>query len=565
MLREISIRDVVLIESLDLEIGKGFTALTGETGAGKSILLDALGLALGDRADFGLIRKGANKAIASAIFETKNHEIIQTLKDLDIDTEDNIICLRRSLSDDGKSRAFINDTPINLNLMREISASLLEIHGQHSSIGLMDSAGHIKILDNYLCAEIGSQFIEQLEDVKSSYSKFEKAKKNLAVAKDRIGKSGAERDYLAHIIDELTKLSPQKGEETILDSERRYLMASERVTEAIKEALDNIEGGKTLSYISNASRSLSKIGKIESENGEKLSRIIDAAANALENAQNNLAEAQDYLNQAGYSIDLDPKQLERIEERLFSLRAAARKHNVSVDSLNQVLAETEEKLSKIDNAEEELLKAEAEFKAADSYYIKSAQALSDLRIKGAQKFDEMVLNELTPLKLEKMRFRTRIQTENTYSKNGINIIAFEIAPNPGAGFGDLSQIASGGELSRLSLALKVVLASGSNEIVLIFDEVDQGIGGATADAVGKRLAILAQKSQVICVTHSPQVAARANNHLRIEKSVIEGITRTNIIPLSIEKREEELARMLAGEIITEEARAAARKLVLDNV
>ncbi len=565
MLREISIRDVVLIESLDLEIGKGFTALTGETGAGKSILLDALGLALGDRADFGLIRKGANKAIANAIFETKNQEIIQTLKDLDIDIEDNIICLRRSLSDDGKSRAFINDTPINLNLMREISASLLEIHGQHSSIGLMDSAGHIKILDNYLCAEIGSQFIEQLEDVKSSYSKFEKAKKNLAEAKDRIGKSGAERDYLAHIIDELTKLSPQKGEETLLDSERRYLMASERVTEAIKEALDNIEGGKTLSYLSNASRSLSKIGKIESENGEKLSRIIDAAASALENAQNNLAEAQDYLNQAGYSIDLDPKQLERIEERLFALRAAARKHNVSVDSLNQVLAETEEKLSKIDNAEEELLKAEAEFKAADAYYIKSAQALSDLRIKGAQKFDEMVQNELTPLKLEKMRFRTRIQTENTYSRNGINIIAFEIAPNPGAGFGDLSQIASGGELSRLSLALKVVLASGSNEIVLIFDEVDQGIGGATADAVGKRLAILAKKSQVICVTHSPQVAARANNHLRIEKSVIDGITRTNIIPLSIEKREEELARMLAGEIITEEARAAARKLVLDNV
>lgn len=560
MLRELSIRDVVLIDALDLEIGQGFTALTGETGAGKSILLDALGMALGDRADKGLVRNGTQKAIATATFEigaiNGAHNILETSE---IDFDDGLVVLRRIINADGKSRAFINDIPVSNNILRQVAEQLLEVHGQHSAIGLMDEKQHLAMLDTYLSNEKGEVFTKALSLTQNLWAALQNAKSNLDEARAAMGKSGAERDYLAHVLTELEKLSPQKGEEAELDIERRFLMASERVTSALKEAVDALENGKVENHMGNAARALSKIGTIEGESGKKISGIIDLAANALEKAQNEIAESLGHLNQAGYSIDLDPQQLEKIEERLFALRAAARKHGVNVDDLQNVLEITRNKLNLIDNSEEELLKAEAKFKLANQEFEKSAQELSQIRQSGALQFDAEIMVELPPLKLEKMRFKTCFETASPNGK-GWDKVIFQIAPNPGAGFGPLSAIASGGELSRLSLALKVVLASGLGALALVFDEVDQGIGGATADAVGKRLSILAKKSQVLCVTHSPQVAARANHHWRIEKSVIDGVTKTKITPLSAQEREEELARMLAGETITEEARAAARAL-----
>lgn len=563
MLREISIRDVVLIEALDLEIADGFIVLTGETGAGKSILLDALGLALGERADKGLVRNGAIRAIAGATFDIKSNLLAKEIaNEFDIETENDQIILRRSVSLDGKSRAFINDMPVSLNIMRKMAMALIEIHGQHSAIGLMDTNTHLNMLDGFLSHNYGEEFINLLHNTKIAFDNFRDKEKQLDEAKKAFGQSGAEREYLAHVISELQKLAPQKGEEKILDENRRFLMASERVISAIKEANDAIELGKVESNLGNAARSLSKIGKIESENANKLNETTENAQNALENAQNEIADALGYLNQAALMIDLEPKELEIIEERLFALRAAARKHNINIDDLPDLMAKTIDKLAKIDNSDAFLLKAEKEYELAVKNYNLAANNLSQARQKGALEFSNLVEKELPPLKLEKMRFRVDFDiSPNRISNNGIDKIKFEIAPNIGAGFGGLDAIASGGELSRLSLALKVVLSLSNGTLALVFDEVDQGIGGATADAVGRRLKDLAKNSQVICVTHSPQVAARANQHLKIEKSANENITRTNVKSLNDIERHEEVARMLAGENITAEARAAAKALM----
>ncbi len=562
MLREISIRDVVLIDVLDLEIGSGFTALTGETGAGKSILLDGLGLALGERAEKGLVRAGADKSVISAEFSiAANHTVNEILREADIAVDGEII-LRRTLNTDGKSKAFINDVPVSAALLKWVGNALLEVHGQHSAIGLMDEGKHLEMLDAFLLHELGDDFTQTISAVNNAFKTFETARQNLKAAQERMGQSGAEREYLAHILKELNDLNPQIGEEEELDSARRFLMGSERITETIKEALEAIEGGKVENYLGIASRAMSKIGAIEGENGKKLNGLVEAAINSLEHAQNNIADALGNLQSLGYSIDLDPKELERIEERLFAIRGAARKHGVIANDLPRKREEIAEKLSLIDNCDEELLKAEKAFKVAKDEYDNSALSLSQKRKSGAKIFDEKVIGELPPLKLEKMRFNTAFESDaSRIAAKGIDKVRFEIAPNPGAGFGPLSQIASGGELSRLSLALKVILSATSGTLALVFDEVDQGIGGATADAVGKRLKELAKNAQVLCVTHSPQVAARANHHLRIEKRVENGMTRTTVVRLSDSERVEEVARMLAGEIITEEARKAAKSLM----
>lgn len=563
MLREISIRDVVLIEALDLEIADGFIVLTGETGAGKSILLDALGLTLGERADKGLVRNGAIRAIAGATFDIKNNLLAKEIaNEFDIESENDQIILRRSVSLDGKSRAFINDMPVSLSVMRKMAMALIEIHGQHSAIGLMDINTHLGMLDGFLAHNIGAKFIEKLHNTKIAFENFREKEKQLDEAKKAFGQSGAEREYLAHVVLELQKLAPQKGEEKALDENRRFLMGSERVISAIKEANDCIEIGKVENHMGNAARALSKVGKIESENAQKLNEAIENAQNALENAQNEIAECLGFLNQASLMIDLDPKELEIIEERLFALRATARKHNINIDDLPDLMAKTAEKLAKIDNSDEFLARAEKEYKIAIENYSKAAIDLSEARKIGAIEFSKLIEQELPPLKLEKMRFRVDFESdEKRIANNGIDKVKFEIAPNIGAGFGGLDAIASGGELSRLSLALKVVLSSSNGTLALVFDEVDQGIGGATADAVGKRLRDLAKSAQVICVTHSPQVAARANQHLKIEKSDNSNITRTNVKSLDNNERLEEVARMLAGENITKEARAAAKALM----
>jgi DNA repair protein RecN (Recombination protein N) len=558
MLSVLSIRDVVIIEALDLEIEAGFTALTGETGAGKSILLDALGLALGERADRGLVRNGAQRAQATAVFEIEPaHPAHVLLQEFDLPpAEEGRIVLRRSIGLDGKSRAFVNDAPASVSALRKLGACLLEIHGQHASIGLMDPTTHRDLLDVFAKASVLKSAVGE------AWRTLEDAKAQLEDALSRARRASTDRDYLAHVLGELQKLAPQAGEEAALDVERRALMGSEKAASALKDAADALSDGKAEQRMAAASRALSRVGKPEGEGANALSQAVDQAAGALERALTELSEAQGWMARAGDALDGDPGRLDRIEERLFSLRAAARKHGVTVDQLPEALVKAEANLAAIDHADEAIQIAKAALSEAQSAYDKAALSLSQIRHQAALALDSAIAVELPPLKLEKARFRTKVETDaNRPTKDGIDKVTFEIAANPGAGFGGLSEIASGGELSRLSLALKLVLSSEGGTLAMVFDEVDQGIGGATADAVGRRLARLAQTAQILCVTHSPQVAARAKSHWRIEKRVVDGITRTHVTPLSDGAREEELARMLSGAEITEQARAAARALV----
>jgi DNA repair protein RecN (Recombination protein N) len=557
MLSALSIRDVVLIESLDLDIEPGFTALTGETGAGKSILLDALGLALGERADRGLVRHGASRAQATAVFEVgTDHPACALLDELDLpEPEDERIVLRRSVGLDGKSRAYVNDAPASVSALRRLGAALLEIHGQHASVGLMDGNTHRDLLDNYArCSGLKA-------DVLAAWRDLDEARQRLEDAQRQARRASSDRDYLAHVLAELERLAPREGEEAALDAERRGLMGSEKAASALKDALDALSDNKAEQRMAAAARALSRVGKPEGEGASGLASAVDSAVTSLERALSELADAQGWIARAGDYLDSDPGRLDQLEERLFALRAAARKHGVTVEGLPQALANAAAALAAIDNADEAILAAQRDLALAQAAYDKLAADLSSVRHKAASALDQAVMQELPPLKLDKARFRSRIETDpDKPGKDGIDRVVFEIAANPGAGFGPLSEIASGGELSRLSLALKVVLSADGGTLALVFDEVDQGIGGATADAVGRRLASLSKTAQILCVTHSPQVAARANRHWRIEKAIVDGITRTNVALLPQDAREEELARMLSGAEITPEARAAAKAL-----
>jgi DNA repair protein RecN (Recombination protein N) len=559
MLSALSIRDVVLIESLDLEIEPGFTALTGETGAGKSILLDALGLALGERADRALVRHGAQRGQATAVFDvTENHPAYAMLDEFDLpEPEDGRIVLRRSVGLDGKSRAYVNDAPASVSALRRLGAALLEIHGQHASVGLMDSTTHRDLLDVYArCSGLKA-------DVLAAWRELDEARTRLEDAEKQARRASSDRDYLAHVLAELERLAPKAGEEAALDSERRGLMGSEKAATALKDAADALSDNKAEQRMAAAARALSRVGKPEGEDASAISKAVDNAVTALERALNELGDAQGWIARAGDYLDADPARLDHLEERLFALRAAARKHGVTVEGLPQALVNAAAALNAIDSADEAILAAKRDLEKAQSVYDKLAKELSAKRHAGANALDAAVTAELPPLKLEKARFRSRIETDaEKPGKDGIDRVVFEIAANPGAGFGPLSEIASGGELSRLSLALKVVLSADGGTLALVFDEVDQGIGGATADAVGRRLSALSKTAQILCVTHSPQVAARAHRHWRIEKAVVEGITRTNVVLLPQDAREEELARMLSGAEITPEARAAAKALAV---
>ena len=557
MLSALSIRDVVLIESLDLEIESGFTALTGETGAGKSILLDALGLALGERADRGLVRHGAGRGQATAVFEVQdNHPACDLLTELDLPApEDGRIVLRRSVGLDGKSRAYVNDAPASVGALRRLGSVLLEIHGQHASVGLMDSNTHRDLLDTYArCGGLKS-------DVFAAWRELDDARARLLDAEKQARRASSDRDYLAHVVAELERLGPKTGEEQALDGERRGLMGSEKAATALKDAADALSDNKAEQRMAAAARALSRVGKPESDDASAISKAVDNAVTALENALTDLGDAQGWIVRAADYLDADPGRLDQLEERLFALRAAARKHGVTVEGLPQALLNAVAALNAIDSADEAILAARRDLEKIQGVYNALAQDLSSRRQTGATALDAAISHELPPLKLDKARFRTRIDTDaDKPGKDGIDRVIFEIAANPGAGFGPLSEIASGGELSRLSLALKVVLSADGGTLALVFDEVDQGIGGATADAVGRRLSTLSKTAQILCVTHSPQVAARAHRHWRIEKTVIEGVTRTHVALLPQEAREEELARMLSGAQITPEARAAAKAL-----
>jgi DNA repair protein RecN (Recombination protein N) len=561
----LSIRDVVLIEALDLAIGPGLTALTGETGAGKSIVLDALGLATGQRAEAGLVRRGAAQAVATAAFApAPDHPVWGALEERGLagDPSEDLV-LRRQLSADGRSRAFVNDQPASVGVLRELGALLLEVHGQHETVGLLDARTHRPLLDTFAGAE------PLLEATALAWRARAAAREQVAGLEAAAARAGAETEELTARLAELDRLDPREGEEAALAEERALLSASEKALADIASAREAV-GGDGLSHrLSQGLRSLERareraVQAGAAQEGAAAGRLAEAAA-ALERALVETDEALIAIDRAAESFLFEPDDLDRAEERLFALRGAARKLGARVDDLPRVRAETARALRALESSDEALLQARREAAEAEQAYRTAAESLTQARAKGAARLAKAVDRELPPLKLDKARFRVAIEplAEERAGPQGADRVAFEISTNPGAPFGPLEAIASGGELARFALALKAVLAgrgAGAGP-AMIFDEVDQGVGGAVADAVGLRLKRLAASSQVLVVTHSPQVAARAEAHWRVSKRGDGDRVSTGVEVLAPPAREEEIARMLAGAQITDAARAAARALM----
>jgi DNA repair protein RecN (Recombination protein N) len=552
MLTRLSIRDIVLIERLDIDFAKGLAALTGETGAGKSIVLDAFALALGARGDVALVRHGVDQGQVTAAFDLPGEHPAHALIDAHgIPSEDELI-LRRVQLADGRSRAFINDQPVSVQVMKAVGAALVEIHGQHDERALVDAATHRRLLDAFGGLEADAREVEHLWEER-------RARETEAQAhRAEVERAQREADWLRHAVEELTRLAPEPSEETILAEKRTAMMAVEKVAGDLRDAQDAVSGSQSpVPALSAAVRRLERRLTQAPALIEPAVRAIDAALNALE-------EARAHLEQALRTADHDPHELERIEERLFALRAASRKYGVSVDDLNALAARHKADLALIDAGAERLAKLEAAAREADGRYRAAAAALSNARRKCAQKLNKAVNAELKPLKLERATFTTEIASEpEAGGPQGFDRVEFWVQTNPGTRPGPLMKVASGGELSRFLLALKVVLADRGSAPTLIFDEIDTGVGGAVADAIGVRLARLARQAQVIAVTHAPQVAARADRHYLISKDALDKGKRvaTRVAQLAPERRREEIARMLAGAEITAEARAAAERLI----
>src|SRR5215470_17171332 len=524
MLTRLSIRDIVLIERLDIDFANGLAALTGETGAGKSILLDAFALALGARGDVALVRHGAEQGQVTAAFDLPGEHPAHALIDAHgIPSEDELI-LRRVQLADGRTRAFINDQPVSVQVMKAVGAALVEIHGQHDERALVDAATHRRLLDAFGGLEADA----------------------------------SEVDWLRHAVEELTRLAPEPSEESALAEKRTAMMAVEKVAGDLRDAQDAVSGSQSpVPALSAAVRRLER-------RVTQAPALIEPAVRAIDAALNSLEEARVHLEQALRTADHDPHELERIEERLFALRAAARKYGVAVDDLNALATRHAADLALIDAGAERLAKLEAAAREAESRYRAAAAALSAARRKSAQKLNRAVNAELKPLKLERATFSTEIATEpEAGGPHGFDRVEFWVQTNPGTRPGPLMKVASGGELARFLLALKVVLADRGSAPTLIFDEIDTGVGGAVADAIGVRLSRLARQAQVIAVTHAPQVAARADRHFLISKDALDKGKRvaTRVAELAPERRREEIARMLAGAEITAEARAAAERLI----
>nr|WP_087574508.1 DNA repair protein RecN [Sphingomonas sp. CDS-1] len=551
MLTALSIRNVVLIEALDLDFGSGLGVLTGETGAGKSILLDSLGLALGARADSGLVRNGEAQASVTATFDTPraDHRATDLLADNGIDLEPGEpLIIRRMVKADGGSRAFINDQACSAALLRDLSSALVEIHGQHDDRGLLNPRGHRALLDSYGRCDTGA--------VSGAYQAWRAAADRLAESRASVETAARDRDYLTHAVDELTRFAPEPGEEATLAEERATMQKGARLSDdlsAVTECFTGSDGG--LAQLRQAAR---RLDRIVSEY-EPLAEVLAALDRAVIEA----SEAEDRLNEAAEALSFDPARLDAIETRLFDLRGLARKHQVQPDDLAALRNDMAAKLAAIEGGEEHLAALEAETRAKAAAYREAAQALSAERQMAAGKLDAAVAAELAPLKLDAARFRTVVapQEEGQWGVHGMDRVEFEISTNPGAPFAPLVKIASGGELSRFILALKVALAEQGGADTLIFDEIDRGVGGAVASAIGDRLARLSKTNQILVVTHSPQVAARGAGHMLIAKSSDGTVTRTGVHALSDGERREEIARMLSGAEITAEARAQAERLL----
>jgi DNA repair protein RecN (Recombination protein N) len=548
MLTGLAIRDVVLIEALDLEFASGLGVLTGETGAGKSILLDALGLALGARADSGLVRGGSDKAQVTASFDAPAGVVaLLAANDIDIDTGEPLI-IRRSVKADGGSKAFINDQPCSAALLRDVGSALVEIHGQHDDRGLLNPRGHRALLDTFGRCDTAR--------VAASFSAWQEAKTRLDIAREALENAARDREWLEHAVAELAAFNPQEGEEEQLAGERSDMQKGERIAEDLKTVLESFDGPKSgLALIRSAARKLDRLADAHP--------LLAEALTALDRAVIEASEAEDKLNAAARAIEYEPARLDEIEVRLFELRALARKHNVAPDAIVSVLQNLTARLESIEAGGEGLAKLEAEVADKHAGYVQSATALSEARTAAAARLDAAVKTELVPLKLDAAQFRTAVEQlpGDRWTGSGMDRVEFLISTNPGAPFAPLAKIASGGELSRFILALKVALAEEGGAATIIFDEIDRGVGGAVAAAIGERLERLAQRTQLLAVTHSPQVAAKGQAHYFIAKSSEGTVTRTSVILLDPDARRQEIARMLSGAEVTDEARAQAERLL----
>jgi DNA repair protein RecN (Recombination protein N) len=552
MLISLSIRDVVLIERLDLMFAQGLTVLTGETGAGKSILLDSLGLALGARSEQGLVRVGAEQASVAAIFAPpEGHPALALLAEQGIESDGEIV-LRRVVGKDGRSRAFANDHPVGAGLLKKVGALLVEVQGQGDQMGLADPAGHTALLDAFGVDPALRQ------DVALLHRAWRQAVSALKQAQDAIAAAQRDAEWLLHATEELGRLAPQHGEEDHLAAERQRLQQGERRAEAIASALSELTPRDR--------RSTGPAASLRAA-ARSLQRLADPQAApalaALERAEEALGEAETLLTRLADDAMADPRLLEAAEERLFALRAAARKYNVVVADLPALSASLLQRLAALETGTAEIEALASAAEAARGRFVDACSRLTVQRRAAALRLQGDIARELPPLKLDRARFVVELAPleEAGWGATGADIVRFLIATNPGQTPGALGKIASGGELSRLMLALKVVLAGGSPVPTLVFDEVDSGIGGATAAAVGERLARVAERVQVLLVTHSPQVAARGASHLRVAKTVGDGRAQTRVEMLTGLERREEIARMLAGETITPAARAAADSLI----
>ena len=552
MLARLSIRDIVLIERLDIEFARGLAVLTGETGAGKSILLDAFALALGGRGDAGLVRHGAEQGQVTATFDVPaGHPAAAILRDNNLEDTGEMI-LRRVQLADGRSRAFVNDQAVSIQTLKAIGAALVEIHGQHDERALVDAATHRRLLDAFAGLDREASALETL------WSARRAAQAALDTHRADMERAAREADYLRHASDELRQLAPQDGEETELAERRTAMMQGEKIAGDLRDAQEAVSGNPSpIAALAGAVRRLERRAANAPALIEPAVKAIDAAINALE-------EADQHLNAALAAAAFDPAELERIEERLFALRAAARKYATPVDGLAALAAKYADDVALIDAGADRLVDLETAAREADARYYAAAARLSAARAKAAEKLNKAVNTELAPLKLERAKFMTQVDADpDAAGPQGIDRVEFWVQTNPGTRPGPMMKVASGGELSRFLLALKVVLSDRGSAPTLVFDEIDTGVGGAVADAIGARLARLAGKVQVMAVTHAPQVAARADQHLLISKAARDKGRRvaTRVNALADDHRREEIARMLAGAEITAEARAAADRLI----
>ncbi len=558
MLVSLAIRNVVLIDRVDLAFRRGLCVLTGETGTGKSILLDSLGLALGGRASAAMVRTspdaaGGEATVTAEFCPEADSPVIDVLREHGLkppETGESLF-LRRSVGLDGRSRGFVDDQPVSVALLRQIGRALVEIEGQFASQGLMDPANHLAALDSFAALE------PDVEAVAARHRDLRHAERARAAAEDEIAKSRAEEDYLRHIAAELAALGAERGEEHTLSETRSVLMNAETTLEGLNAALAALTGADGVETGLGAAR------RALASHADKAAGRLDAALAAIDRAANETADALAELEGASAGLAPDPRRLEQVEERLFALRAAARKHNVAVDDLPALAKDFDARIAGLDRSEDELKALGDTVNQARADYVLAAAKLSEARVAAAVKLDAAMAAELPPLRLEKARFHTAVERrdEDRWTTDGMDEVHFEVSTNPGMPSGPLARIASGGELARFLLALKVVLQQAKAIPTLIFDEVDSGIGGATATAVGERLAQLGRHSQIMAVTHSPQVAAFGAQHLRVIKKQAKSGVVTVVDELSAPDRREEIARMLAGARITDEARAAADSLI----